>query len=383
MKSDFHILLAPDSFKGSLRSVEVCRYLKNGLSRADPNFRITELPLADGGEGTVQALVEASGGRYCQVNVHDPLMRLVEAQYGLIHNDQVAVIEMAAASGLELLDRSEYNPVITTTFGTGELIMDALNKGCKKFIVGIGGSATNDGGAGMLEYLGVKLHSDSGRAPGKGGGDLNLLSWVDFSTLDDRLQDCSFQIACDVTNPLTGPEGATYVYGPQKGAGEKELAILENGLSNWGSVLEKATGRDIIHVPGAGAAGGLGAGFLSLPNVEIKSGFDIIQQAIDLESRVINSDLIITGEGRVDSQTIYGKVVSGVGRLGKKHQKPVVCLAGTLGADSQKLLEYGITALFSIVNGPISLEEAIETTPLLLENSGVNLGNLIAALSIS
>lgn len=382
MSDEIHILLAPDSFKGSIRAVDACRQLKKGLQRAGFPFRITELPMSDGGEGAVQALVEATHGSYQRAEVYDPLMRPIEAEYGLIDNEQTAVIEMAAASGLELLDKSEYNPMITTTYGTGELIMDALNRGCRKFIIAIGGSATNDGGTGMLESLGVRLLGpDSAQITARGGGALPRITAVDFSGLDQRLEESSFQVACDVTNPLVGPLGATYVYSPQKGARSLDLDRLEAGMKNWGRILEETIGRNILHEPGAGAAGGLGAGLLALPHVELKSGFDIITHATGLESRVAQADVIITGEGRVDDQTLYGKVVSGIGTLAERYDTPVICLAGTLGDGYHSLLDRGITAIFSIVDAPMTLEEAIEKTPRLLEDSAWNLGRLMHAVT--
>lgn len=381
MKNKLHLLLAPDSFKGCMRATDVCRHLKIGFSTNSSSIEITELPLADGGEGTVEALVNATHGEYCKTQVHDPLMRIVEAEYGMMGDGRTAVIEMATASGLELLDQSEYNPLITTTYGTGELIKDALDKGCRRFIIGIGGSATNDGGSGMLEALGAKLlNKNSHQTLPKGGSYLNLISGVDFSTLDNRLKDSVFEIACDVTNPLTGPEGATYIYGRQKGGRTEDLEILEQGIQYWGEILEETTDRSIVDVPGSGAAGGLGGGFLSLPNVELKSGFEIIGQAVDLEGRIEQADVVITGEGKVDDQTIFGKVVAGVGKLAARHQKPVICLSGTLGSGSDILLDNGITALFSIVNRPMTLDQAIQSTPQLLEESARNLRGLMVAL---
>lgn len=382
MNSDFHILLAPDSFKGSCRATGICSYLKKGILDSGFTGSITMLPLADGGEGTVDAMVESMDGDYCLPTVHDPLMRLVDATYGLFQKDEIAIIEMAAASGLELIREDEQNPMITTTYGVGELILDALDKGCRRFIIGIGGSATNDGGAGMLEALGARLIPNPSveHTISKGGGSLIHMSAVDLSNLDSRLYDSHFQIACDVTNPLLGDHGATYVYATQKGAKPDQLPILEASMRHWGQLLERAVGHSIIEVPGSGAAGGLGAGFLALPHVELKSGFEIIQKMVRLEDHIQAADLVITGEGKVDKQTIYGKVVSGVGKLGEKHGVPVICIAGTLGEGSSQLLDHGITGLFSIVNRPMPLDEAIESTPQLLRESGRNLVGLLNSL---
>lgn len=336
--------------------------------------------MSDGGEGAVQSLVTATGGLYQVARVSDPLMRPVVAQYGIIEGGVKAVIEMAAASGLELLSPAEYNPFRTTTFGTGELILNALDQGCRQFIIGIGGSATNDGGAGMLSALGARLLDEAGAIiDEKGGEGLSRITKLDLSGLDERLQSSSFEIACDVTNPLTGPRGATYVYARQKGARDEDLAMLEAGMENWGRVLEESTGKEIVNVAGAGAAGGLGAGLLALPHAELKSGFGLIRQATNLEARIAESDVIITGEGRVDGQTLYGKVVSGIGVLAAKYNKPVICIAGTLDRESQILLDHGITALFSIVDKPMDLQEAMDQTPRLLENSARSLGALVGA----
>lgn len=375
------ILLAPDSFKGSLTAKEVCTYLKAGLLRADPKIEVTELPMADGGEGTVEALIHVLGGELRTVTVHNPLMELMEASYGLISKDRLAVIEMAAASGLELIDEDQRNPAMTTTYGTGELILDALDQGCRSFIIGIGGSATNDGGAGMLEALGAVLSDASGSKNfPKGGAALTELKNLDLGGLDPRLNDSRFDIACDVTNPLLGTNGATRVYGPQKGADEEMLNVLENGLRVWGDILEKEAGKKIIEVPGSGAAGGLGAGLLVLPDSVLRSGFDIIRQFVRLEDYIKDSDLIITGEGRVDGQTEYGKVVAGVGNLSKKHDKPVICIAGTVGQGTDALLDHGITAIFSILDQPMSLSDAKKNVRHLLSTTAFQLMRLIHQL---
>lgn len=381
MSKDIHILLAPDSFKGSLRAPQICTHLKDGILESGFTASLTNLPLADGGEGTVEAVIESMDGSYCNAIVHDPFMRPIEASYGMIEESRTAVIEMAAASGLELIGTDEANPMIATTYGTGELILDALDRGCRQFIIGIGGSATNDGGAGMLEALGATFVPDPTHTQRsiKGGGNLIHLTSVDLTTLDDRLQDAHFQIACDVTNPLLGTQGATQIYATQKGAHPEQLSLLEASLEHWGQLLEKAAEQSIIEIPGSGAAGGLGAGFLAFPSVELASGFELIKDLISLEGHIQKADLIITGEGKVDRQTIYGKVVSGVGKLAQKYNKPVICLAGTLGPGNDQLYPHGITALFSIVNRPMTLDEAMELTPELLRQSGRNLMGLFHA----
>jgi len=381
MNEEYSILLAPDSFKGSLRSVDVCRYLRKGLEQSGFPFVVHELPLSDGGEGLVYSLVNALGGEYCTTQVHDPLSRPIIARYGLIDNGYTAIIEMAAASGLELLAPSEYDPLVTTTRGTGEMILDALDRGCRKLIIGIGGSATNDGGAGMLQALGVRMLDQEGAIVREiGGGSLSGIHTLDFQKIDPRLRHSEILVACDVTNPLTGRRGATLTYGKQKGASPADLEVLEEGMLHWGRLLEAVSGRAIIKIPGSGAAGGLGAGFLLFPQVVLRSGFDIIREATRLESLIDQADLVITGEGKVDEQTLYGKVVSGVGSIAKKYGKPVICVAGTLGPQNQILLEQGISAMFSIVNQPMTLDDAISQTPQLLQETGKNIGSLFASI---
>lgn len=369
------ILIAPDSFKGSLSASRVCVALSEGISKASDRVRSFSVPMADGGEGTVEAIIESLDGEKVTVTVHDPLMRKIQADFGIVRHQNLAIIEMAAASGLELLNDEEQNPAVTTTYGTGELIRHALDLGCRRFIVGIGGSATNDGGSGMLQALGVRF--ESADTAMQGGAFLKRISRINMEFLDPRLKEAELEIACDVNNPLTGPQGASHIYGPQKGADEALVRRLDENLIHFGRLLEEVTGRNISEIPGAGAAGGLGAGFLALPQAVLRSGFDIIAEATGLEKAIREADWVFTGEGRVDGQTLSGKVVQGVGLLAKKHRKPAVCIAGTIGNGSEVLYQHGITAIFSILNAPMSLEKAKKNAFSLLKDNGENLTRLI------
>lgn len=368
------ILITPDSFKGSLSAQEVCAHLKSGMELADPALEVKSVPLADGGEGTVEAILHTLGGEWMEAEVHDPLLRPVIARYGIIPDQKMAVIEMAAASGLELLTDEERNPLAASTFGTGELILHALDQGCRSIIIGIGGSATNDGGVGMLQALGAKITYHPDRIY---DGPLAGISSLDLSQMEPRLNEVKVEIASDVTNPLTGEKGATHVFGEQKGATLEMRSVLEENMIRYGALLEEAVQKPIVNVPGAGAAGGLGAGLLAFPQSRIRSGFDIVAEAVHLEEFVNEADWIITGEGKVDEQTLYGKVPYGVARIAKTYHKPVICVAGTVGKGAVTLLDHGISAVFSILQKPSSLEEAMQEAPYLLQNLGRQLIRLI------
>lgn len=368
------ILITPDSFKGSLSAQEVCAHLKSGMELADPALEVKSVPLADGGEGTVEAILHTLGGEWMEAEVHDPLLRPVIARYGIIPDQKMAVIEMAAASGLELLTDEERNPLAASTFGTGELILHALDQGCRSIIIGIGGSATNDGGVGMLQALGAKITYHPDRIY---HGPLAGISSLDLSQMEPRLNEVKVEIASDVTNPLTGEKGATHVFGEQKGATLEMRSVLEENMIRYGALLEEAVQKPIVNVPGAGAAGGLGAGLLAFPQSRIRSGFDIVAEAVHLEEFVNEADWIITGEGKVDEQTLYGKVPYGVARIAKTYHKPVICVAGTVGKGAVTLLDHGISAVFSILQKPSSLEEAMQEAPYLLQNLGRQLIRLI------
>lgn len=351
------ILVAPDSFKGSLSSKEVLKAISEGIRRAI-DAEIVGLPIADGGEGTVDALITSLGGKIIDVDVLGPLGNVVKGYFGVL-NDGTAVIEMAASSGLNLVPNDMRNPLITTTYGVGQLIKKALDAGCRKFIIGLGGSATNDGGAGMIQALGVKLLDEDGKDIPYGGGNLHKLKKVDISSIDKRVYESSFIVASDVTNPLCGEYGASAVYGPQKGATPEMVEILDRNLKHYSSVIKETLGKDFSDVPGAGAAGGLGFSLMAFLNAKIRSGIDIVMEASNIDEKVKSCDIVITGEGNSDFQTAYGKAPAGIARIAKKYGKPVVILSGGLGKNYKDLYDVGVTSMFSIVDRPMTLQEAM------------------------
>ncbi|MCP2238829.1 glycerate kinase [Thermoanaerobacterium thermosaccharolyticum] len=351
------ILVAPDSFKGSLSSKEVLKAISEGIKRA-VNAEIVGVPIADGGEGTVDALIASLGGRIVDVDVVGPLGNVVKSFFGIL-NDGTAVIEMAASSGLSLVPDNMRNPLITTTYGVGQLIKEALGAGCRKFIIGLGGSATNDGGAGMIQALGVKLLDEDGKDISYGGGNLYKLKKVDISSIDKRVCESSFVVASDVTNPLCGENGASAVYGPQKGATPEMVEILDDNLRHYASVVKETLGKDFSDVPGAGAAGGLGFSLMAFLNAKIKSGIDIVMEASNIDEKIKSCDIVITGEGNTDFQTAYGKAPAGIAMIAKKYGKPVVVLSGGLGKNYKNLYDVGVTSMFSIVDRPMTLQEAM------------------------
>ena len=353
------IVIAPDSYKESLTALEVAMEIEAGFRTVFPHAEYIRLPMADGGEGTVAAMVAATGGTLVQVDVTGPLGEPVKACYGLTGDGTTAVVEMAAASGLALVAPHLRNPLKTTTWGTGELIKAALDAGVSHLIIGIGGSATNDGGAGMLQALGVRLQDHAGREIGFGGGQLANLAHIDISGLDPRLKACRIEAACDVNNPLTGPKGASAVFGPQKGATPEMVARLDANLVRYAGLISRDLGLQVETVPGAGAAGGTGAALLAFLGAQLRPGIDIIMEAVGLEAHVRDADLVITGEGRIDSQTIHGKTPVGVARMAKRHGKPVIGIAGCLAADAGVVHEYGIDAVFSVLSQVASVEEAM------------------------
>ncbi|AZR72898.1 glycerate kinase [Anoxybacter fermentans] len=371
------ILIAPDSFKGSLTAIEVAENLASGLKKANSQFEIEILPMADGGEGTVRSLVDATNGRIVKKVVTGPLGEKVEAFFGILGDGKTAVIEMAAASGLPLVPRDKRNPLKTTTYGTGELIKVALDEGCRNLIIGIGGSATNDCGIGMAQALGGRFLDANGNNVGFGGGELKKIEKIDLSNLDPRIKEANIQVACDVDNPLYGKNGAAYIYGPQKGATPSMVKELDDGLKHIAMIINRDLKIKVDNIPGAGAAGGLGAGLMAFLNAELKPGIDIVIEASRIEEKVKEVDLVITGEGKIDSQTIFGKTPIGVARVAKKYSKPVIGIAGSLGAGALKVYDHGIDALFSIINAPMTLDTAIEKTPILLEELGESIGRMI------
>ena len=380
MKKDLVIVLAPDSFKESMTAKEVCEAMERGIRKANSQIRCIHVPMADGGEGTMQSLVDATGGRVYSKEVVGPLGNNVVAEYGILGNGEIGVIEMASASGIHLVDSEKRNPLITTTFGTGQLIKACLDKGVKKLLIGIGGSATNDGGAGFIQALGGRLLDENGDDLSYGGGALAKLHTIDLSNLDERLKYVSVEVACDVNNPLCGKEGASYVFGPQKGATREMIEILDQNLSHYAEVIKEQLGKDVISKAGAGAAGGLGAGLMAFLDVKLKSGIEMVIEYANLEEKVRDADMVWTGEGSIDFQTQYGKTPLGVAMIAKKYNKPVIALAGRVGNDIDVLYDKGLDAIFGIMRGVTSIEEALVKGP---ENVEKTSENIIRLLNIS
>ena len=372
-----NILVAPDSFKDCMRAIEVAEALSLGLRKVIPEAEIRMLPMADGGEGTVESLIDATGGEIVDLQVHDPLMRKITSFYGISGDASTAVIEMAAASGLELLEPGERNPWITSTFGTGELIFHALERGCRKILLGIGGSASNDAGMGMASALGVSFLDTHGKPVSQGGGALADVKQISMEGLDPRIADTEILVACDVTNPLSGPQGASFVYGPQKGADSEMVEGLDKNLSQLARLISDQLEKEVDVVPGAGAAGGLGAGLMAFLGASLVKGFDMGAETVSLEEAIQWADLVITGEGKMDSQTRFGKTPFGVAQMAKKYGKPVIGVAGTLEEDASDLYKEGFDLLLSIQEKPIGLEEALENAPHLLERTGERIGRML------
>jgi len=371
------ILIAPDSFKESLTSIEVADYLKEGFKKADKNFEITKLPLADGGEGTVKSLVAATDGKIMKKEVTDPLGNKVEAIYGILGDGKTGVIEMATASGLPLVPKDKRNPLKTTTYGTGELIKAALDQGCTKLIIGIGGSATNDCGVGMAQALGGKFLDEDGKQIGYGGQYLKDIEKIDLSQLDSRISETEIEVACDVDNPLYGKNGAAYIYGPQKGASKDQVKELDQGLKHIAEIIKDDLGKEVNEIPGAGAAGGLGAGLSAFLDAKLRPGIKIVMEASKLREKMKKVDLVVTGEGKIDGQTASGKTPVGVSRIAKKEELPVIAVAGTIGEDAEKVYDEGIDFLYSVIDKPMTLKEAIDNADELLIKTGYNLGKFI------
>ncbi|GGC06514.1 glycerate kinase [Marinobacterium zhoushanense] len=369
------VVIAPDSFKESLSAEAVARALADGWRSLMPDAELVELPLADGGEGTTQALVAATGGEMVRCRATGPLGQPVEAFWGRIDGAR-AVIECAAASGLDLVSRDARDPWHATTWGTGELILAALNSGARHIIVGLGGSATNDGGAGMLQALGVKLLDAKGEPINPGAAGLAQLAQIDISAMDGRLADVRFEVACDVDNPLTGPEGASAIFGPQKGADEALVGRMDEALRNYDEQIQRCLGRSVDKTAGAGAAGGLGSAFLAFLNAELKPGIEIILDAVDIESHLQGADLLITGEGRIDGQTARGKTPVGVARRAMQYRVPCIAVGGSVPTELallDQLAEQGIRAVFPILPGVSALEEALADAERNLRLCGRNL----------
>ncbi|MEK3935616.1 glycerate kinase [Sporosarcina sp. FSL W7-1349] len=355
------VLIAVDSFKGSVSSIEASKAIAKGIRNVYLDADIVLLPLADGGEGTVECLVHATSGRMVSQEVTGPLGEKVEAVYGLVEGGRTAVIEVAAACGLPLVPKDRRNPEFTTTFGVGELIKDAILQGCREFIIGLGGSATNDAGIGMLQALGFQFKDAVGDEVGFGGRSLTEICVIDSSQVMEELNECTFFVACDVDNPLYGPDGAAYIYGPQKGASEEVVLKLDSGLRFFAELVQEKMGRDIHSFSGAGAAGGLGAAFSAFLEGSLQPGIELIFGKIHIAEKMKGMDFVITGEGRLDAQTSMGKAPSGVARLAARHQISTIAFAGSVSGDLSGLHKLGMTSYFPILEAPGSLEEAMES----------------------
>lgn len=361
------IIVAPDSYKGSVSAVGTANAMEKGIKAVFPGAEVIKVPIADGGEGTVEALVTATGGQVLYEDVIGPLGNVIQSHWGILGDEKTAVIEMAAASGLPLVPPDRKDPCITTTYGTGQLIKAALEKGLQRIIIGIGGSATNDGGCGMVQALGGRFLDADGQELPYGGAALARLEQVDLSGLDARLKDTVMIVACDVDNPLCGTRGATAVYGPQKGATPEMVLKLDAALQHFAVKAGQATGRDIMNQPGAGAAGGLGAGLLFFTNATLRPGVEIVLETTGFAALVQSAQLVITGEGRTDFQTAFGKAPVGVAKLAKQYHVPVLCLSGGLGQGYEDVLQQGIDGVMSTVPGPMVLEECMERGAELIE----------------
>ncbi|ENM5874395.1 glycerate kinase [Vibrio mimicus] len=370
------VVIAPDSFKESLTAKQVCDAIQAGLARVWNDAKFVAIPVADGGEGTVQSLVDATQGRIVEVKVMGPQGKRVEAFYGMLGDNQTAVIEMAAASGLHHVPVAQRDPKLTTSFGTGELIRHALDQGVTKLIIGLGGSATNDGGVGMLAALGARFTNADGEPIQLTGGGLRELANIDLSDFDPRLRHCDLLVACDVNNPLCGDKGASAVFGPQKGATPDDVRLLDGALQQFGLLTEKVTGKAVLQSAGAGAAGGMGAALLAYTHATLRPGIEIVLDTVQLAHQVSDADLVITGEGRIDSQTVHGKTPMGVAKVAKRFDVPVIALSGCTGENYQAVYQCGIDAVFAAVPRAMTLEDALKESDFNLADLAENVARL-------
>ncbi len=355
------IVIAVDSFKGCLSSSSIAKAVEEGIFNTLPECEVIKVPIADGGEGTVEALVDATQGKKITLPVHNPLMQPIHAGYGMTGDGRTAIIEMSAASGLNLIPLKPGNIMNTTTYGTGEMIADAIKRGCRNFIIGVGGSATNDAGTGMMQALGVRFTDDTGKEVEKGGKSLSAIRHIDTQNQLPELQDCTFHIATDVTNPFYGPQGAACIFGPQKGGDEEQIKILDRGMKHLAGLIFETTGKDISYLPGSGAGGGMGGGCVAFLQATISSGIELIMDYLRFDEFIQGADLLITGEGRMDRQTLFGKVPVGIARAAASRHIPVIAITGQVDTTADKALrEAGLSAIFPIHPAPISLEKAMQ-----------------------
>lgn len=356
------IIVAPDSFKGSLTAIQAAQAMAAGIHDYDPKISTVLLPAADGGEGTMSSLIGATDGKLITVEVQDPLGRIIEASYGVLGDEETCVVEIAEASGLMLVAEHELNPLVASSFGTGELILHALNSGYRKFIIGLGGSATNDGGAGMMQALGMKFMDKERKILSNGGGFLSELEKIDTTLFDKRITESKFIIACDVENPFVGPNGASFIFGPQKGATFEMIEDLDANLSKFADLVEKMTGHSLHNQEGAGAAGGAGGAFQAFFPAQMKQGIDVVLGAISFKKHLKDTDIVFTGEGKTDAQTLSGKTPFGIATACRRAGKPVILISGVIDEESKALLSPLFTRLYAIADDTISTEESIKNT---------------------
>lgn len=354
------VVIAIDSLKGSLSSMEAGMAIKDGILAAKPDAEVIVKPLADGGEGTTDALIEGMNGERIDLTVTGPMHTPVDAYYGYLKDTNTAVMEMASAAGITLVPDSEKNPLLATSYGVGEMINDAIQRGCRNFIIGIGGSVTNDGGIGMLKALGVRFLDENGEDAGEGGQSLAKVARIDVSGMNPLLKECHIQVACDVNNPLCGENGSTYVYGPQKGVTEDMKKTLDEAMAHFARVTSETLENDYMNTPGAGAAGGLGYAFLAYTGAALTPGIELILDAVGLEEELSGADVVVTGEGRLDFQTAMGKAPVGVARLAKKYNAKVIAFAGSVTKEATACNKEGIDAFFPILRGVCTLAEAMD-----------------------
>ena len=374
------IIIASDSFKGSATSKKVGSYIAKGIHSLYPEYQTHIFSIADGGEGTVEAVMAALPGETVALPVRGPLNETVQAAYGLIEQGQTAIIEMAQASGLTLVPEDKQNIMKATTFGTGQLILDAINRGVRKIYIGIGGSATNDGGMGMAQALGVKFLDAKGQALSGNAQNLKAIAQIDLTKMKVNPKTIEIIILSDVNNPLCGENGAAKVFGPQKGAKANQIKILDEGLQHYAEKLKEVYNRDFASIPGAGAAGGLGAGLMAFLNAALKSGIDEILQLIEIEPAIQTADLVITGEGRIDGQSLSGKAPIGIAKIAKRYRVPTIAIVGSQTLDIEAVYQEGIAGVFDIINQPLTLEQAIQQTPELVEATAKNAISIYGAL---
>lgn len=363
------ILISPQEYKESLTGIEVAKAMKQGILEVNKNIEIELAPVADGGDGTLQTMVDVTNGKIISKEVENPIGNIINSEWGKLGDNKTAVIEMAKASGLALLKDDQKSAINTSTFGTGQLFKDALDSGIKNFIVGIGGSATNDGGAGFISALGAKLLDDNNSEVKPSGANLNKISKIDLSDFDKRIKDITVNVACDVNNPMCGENGASAIFGPQKGASKSDIKMLDSNLLYWSEIIKAQFSKDILNVPGSGAAGGLGGGLMAFVNAQLSSGADIILNSLNYDNKLKGVDLVIVGEGQTDKSTQFNKSPVAVAERAKKLGIPVVCISGSLGDGYLESSVKGIDAFFSIVNKPMSLDIALNNAYDLISKS--------------